>query len=291
MAFLHDIEVALLGKVKAAVGQQMMVAGNRVEIRAAIGWPQIDALHNIAKRDEHLALIAVYDRKVSKNSTRWSPITLGTTPHPTGITSTLSNNVIPGTFSVGLTLGGTVLVNDAVSIILSSVSRETTAIVVTAGPQDTPATMAANLAAAVNADPGMSALVFSSVAGAVVTLSSRVYDNLLVTSNVGNIADEVREVARRLRQYQIVLWARTEEERIAIGNPLEAMIGLTESQFGLNVGDGTFARLLYVNDHDVDDDTLQDVLRRDFFVSVDYAITTRDVIYSVLAPVPSFSVE
>lgn len=290
MAFLHDVEVALLNQVIAAVGSVLFVNGNRVDVDTAIGWPPEDALQDIAKKKNHSAIISIYDRKISRNSTRWMPITLGTNVSPTGITSTLSNSVIPAGGSVTITIGGAVLPNDAISAVLSAVSRETCGqVAVVSG--STPTDVAAQLAGQINGAADMSLLVSAAAAGPVITLTSLVTGDLNILSATGNIATATREIARRLRQYQIVLWARTEEERIAIGNRLELMVAQMESTFGVTCPDGTMARVNYVNDHDIDDATLEDVMRRDFFVSVDYAITAQDVLYSVLAPIPSFSVE
>lgn len=290
MATIHDVSVALLDMVQSAVGPAMIVVDQRVEIKAAIGWPQENVLQDLAKKQHHEAVIAIYDRRISKNSTRWMPSTLDRTVSPTGITSTLSDSVLQGEGEITITIGGNVLSNDAVSFVVNGVSRETDGVVYVTAPGDTLENVASGLAGAINGSAALQELLTAHTAGNVVTVSSQIPDPLNLISACGNIASELRELGRRNRQFQIACWTRTQEERLAITNPIESQIAINEADFGLCFSDGTVGRLLYVNDHDIDDDTLQDVLRRDFFVSVDYAITNRDVLYAVLAPIPRFTV-
>jgi hypothetical protein len=46
-----------------------------------------------------------------------------------------------------------------------------------------------------------------------------------------------------------------------------------------------------MSDYDLEDATLEDVYRHDFMVAMDYAVTTVDLLYAVLAPVLNFNVQ
>ena len=293
MATLHQLESAVLSAVQG-VTAAVFANGNLLNVKAAIGWPPEKTIMDVAKIEKHLALISVYDRKIAKDSTRWAPYTLGVTQNPTGITTVVSNDTVAASASVTITLGGTVLPNDAVSAVIANPGAfgpVTNAKVVTGSTGDTPTAMATKLAAAITGDATLSTWVTAVAVGAVVTITNRSSTSPLgIASYAGNVANRTMEVGRRLRQLQIACWARTEEERIALTNPIESMIANISANFGLRLADGTVARILYVNDHDIDDATLNDVLRRDFFVSADYAITSQDVLYSVLAPIPQYAV-
>ena len=104
-------------------------------------------------------------------------------------------------------------------------------------------------------------------------------------ANVGNGASRTREIGRRDRHLQVVLWTRTQDDRNTIGNAIDTQIAKLEADFGLTFPDGTLGRVLYAGDQQLDDATLADTYRRDFMVSVDYPITTIDALYAVLAPI------
>ena len=118
MASVHQLQAAVLQAVQGVTGG-VFADGNRVDVRAAIGWPAINDLQEVARRENHRSVIAVYDRKISKDSTRWSPYTLKEVIGVVGITTHLSNGVLPPLGTVTITLGGTVAANDAVSAVLT----------------------------------------------------------------------------------------------------------------------------------------------------------------------------
>lgn len=293
MATLHQLEKGILDQVTAVT--RGVVAGNRLlDVQAAIGWPSENKLMDIARRPGGVAAIAVYDRKISKDSTRWMPYTLGTDAPTPGLTRTLSNDIINPSASVELTVGGVPIANDAIAVVLeffgADIPQTDAQVVILNGSETLPA-IASSIAAAINGDDVLSTWVSAVAAGPVVTITNTLgAGHLGVAANIGNQAIETREIGRRNRQIQIVIWARTEEERNAVGDRIDQLVAVLSSQFGIQLPDGTWARLLYVNDHSSDDATLNDVLRRDFFVSADYAITSRDVLYAVLAPIPQFAV-
>jgi hypothetical protein len=110
-------------------------------------------------------------------------------------------------------------------------------------------------------------------------------------SYTGNGGTQTMEIARRERSVQITCWSRTQQIREGVVDPINNMIATDELNFGLTMPDGTVARLCYVNDFDIEDDTLEDVYRHDFMVSIEYPVTVLDQLYAVLAPIVGITVE
>lgn len=291
MTTLHQLEVALTQFVVQAT-QGANVQGRPIKIQAAPGWPPENALQEVGRIENHLCLIAIYDRRISKDSTRWSPKTVGMQVTAAGLTSSVSVVSIAAGGSAVIALGGTVKANDAVSCVLTNtgpIPHAQAADVVSAVATDTPSTMATKLAAKINADSVISTWVSAIASGADVTITNNSGHLLNIASYTGNNGVQVIELGRRLRQFQIAVWTRSEEEREAVGDPIESAIAGLQVNFGLLMPDGSSARVIYGSDHAFEDATLEDVLRRDFFLSVDYGITTQDYLYSVLAPIEQFA--
>jgi hypothetical protein len=306
MATLHQICAYLESLVESVIPKQIPVklAGGGVNImstKVAIGWPPINVLQDAARGNQ--GIVAVYDRRIARNSTRWNPVEVGRVVKPSTLQSSISNATILPLGSQTITLAGAVAPNDAVSAVLTNRGATFTASVagtfgtpaaaqvVTGGTGDTAATMATKLAAAINADQTLSTWVTAAAVGAVVTLTSILPGAALTLfSATGNTASRTQEIGRRLRQFQIACWAVPDEARSALTDPIEPLI----AQLSLSppaLPDGTFPRISYVNDHDIEDAAMEDLLRRDFFISADYAITAGDVLSSVLAPIPAFQVQ
>ena len=202
------------------------------------------------------------------------------------MTATVSNSgTVPGFGTATIQIGGPITPNDAVAIVYSHVKGTSGAVVVIASATDAPNTVAANLAAALNNDATASTLVHATAANNVVTLRSQISTPTTIVANVGNGATRTREIGRRDRHLQVILWTRTEDDRNSVGNAIDTQIAKLEANFGLTFPDGTLGRVLYAGDQQFDDATLADTYRRDFMVSVDYPITTIDALYAVLAPI------
>ena len=281
MATLHEVQAALQAAVSGAVASVTPVP------IVGIGWPSEHVLAN-ATRPGAAGLISVYDRKLSKDSTRWKPLTLSQT-----ITvATLTSSVATVTGGWTVSLAATPTVGDAVSVTatLGSVQSAAVAIAVSG---DTPATMAGKLASAVNGEATLSGWLQASASGSIVTLTA-LTNGLSVNSYTGNGGSEVIELGRRNRRFQVVVWANTEPQREAIGDPIEVLLAEMEIGFGsypqgLSFADGTVGRLEVESDYYLEDSTLFDLYRRDFLLSLDYPITTTDLLYAVVAPVLGFT--
>jgi hypothetical protein len=295
MATLHDLQNAIAQAVRGVVPKSQVVDGKLITTEIGIGWPPENALQNIARDNFKTALISVYDRRIVRNSTRWNPFTRKEVVTTAVLQSAVSQDVIAPLGSSEITLSETPILNDAVSAVLTNTALEpagAAAKVVIAGGADTPSTMATKLATAINGDATLSTWVTAVAVGPVITLTSLLtIGDLLLSSNTGNTAVRTQELGRRLRQFQIAVWAMPEDARRAISDPIEPMVAQLSLNFGLALSDGTLARIVYVGDHYIEDATLEDVLRRDFFLSADYAITAQDMLFSVLAPIEAFAVE
>lgn len=257
--------------------------------RTAVGFPDVGTLQAVARGDG--PLLSVYDRKVGRNTTRWSSAPVSTTITPATLTSS-APGTIPPLGASSLTLAGAPTAGDAVSAVLTDGGLSPpvqAAAVAVAVAGDTAATMATKLAAAINADPGCAVMVSAAPSGAAVVLTSRIVSVPLgLFTATANGGTQVREVGRRERQVQVIVWARTADDRAALSGALESAFGALDVAFGLTLPDGTAARVTYGNDFDLEDDTLEDVYRHDFLLAADYPVTTVDQLYAVVAPVAAY---
>jgi len=174
----------------------------------------------------------------------------------------------------------------AVGIVLSTTLNQAQAVVAIAGAADTPTTMAAQAATLLRADPIIMSWLTVSVLGPVVWLTSLLAGPpITVQANVGNGGTVQMEIGRRKRHFQVVIWARTPDDRNTVADPVEALIASLEANFGLTFPDGTMGRLTFSGDTQHDEATLSDTFRRDLLTCVDYGITVTDQTYAVLAPI------
>lgn len=289
MASLYAVLTALQSSVSAAVAP----LGISPAPQAAIGWPPVNRLQQIGQGTAGPA-ITIYDRRIGRNVTRWSPEVIAQTLTPATLTTAVDVQYMTRTSVVHITLGGTVTPGDAVSAVftrhMADGSQVMWAAVVSGGAS--PSDAATALAAAINADSLLSSWVTAVAAGPVVTLTAAfVNGSLVVASYTGNGGTQTREVARRERQVQIVQWTRTEEQRNLIAEAISQLLGNMDATFGLTLSDGTVLRVTYGNDFDLEDNTLQDVYRHDFLVSAEYPVTVQDQLYAMLAPVGAFTIE
>lgn len=128
-----------------------------------------------------------------------------------------------------------------------------------AAASQTPAQVAAALAAAIGADYG--GLV---VAGATITIPTGLRIGDLVVGTTGSVQ---REVRRQERQFQITTWAGTPALRSTVAKAIDA--ALAQVRF-LGFADGTGGRLQYRGSPVTDFDQRQGVYRRDLIYTVEY---------------------
>jgi hypothetical protein len=293
MASFYAIMGVLQQQIQAALTTPaIVVAGLTVVPATGVGWPPLKVLQDVARAGTANVPISIYDRKIGRNTTRWLPEVVAQTIVPATLTTALSRAIIPPLTATTITLGATVTPGDAVSALLSYPGKGSAAQVAVGGSSDTPTTLAAALAAQINADTTLNTWVTATAAGPVVTLSNIMSNVTLgLQSYTGNGGTQTMEIARRERSVQITCWSRTQQIREGVVDPINNMIATDELNFGLTMPDGTVARLCYVNDFDIEDDTLEDVYRHDFMVSIEYPVTVLDQLYAVLAPIVGITVE
>ena len=280
-----------LQKQVANLTTGLVVGGTPITVETGIGWPAVNALQNVARAANSLALVTIYDRKVGRDTTRWLPYTTSEITNAAGITSAISNTSCPFLGSVVVTLSGTPNLNDGLSFVANLIQngKQGAAAIIRAAAGDTLATMATKLAAAIMAEPTLSQWFRASASGAQVTVTSLLASNaLIVASYTGANGSVTTEVGRRERQFQITAWTRTELIRQAVTDPIDSYLSLAQVNFGPTLDDGTPVRLTVDNDFYLEDDTLEDVYRRDFLLRIEYPITSTDVLYAVLAPILAF---
>lgn len=301
MASLHAVEAAILAQVKP-VTTGLMFNNLPIEVQSAIGWPPEKTLQDNVRGST--SVIAVYDRKMAKNTTRWNPIILSTSLTNATLSSALSNTTLAPGATCTLTLGSNVTPGDAVSLVINNsalgvkVNFDNTTIqnvyaqVVVAGANDTPSSLAQALANAISSDPVLSTWVNVSDSGGVLTITSLLaIGTLTLQSNVGNGGMNTREIGRRERVFQVVIWSPTSDIRTVVSSQVEVLLQQLETNFSLSFSDGSFGRLYNQNDFDLEDATLADTYRHDFIFSIDYPITEQDALFAVLAPVPAYQIQ
>ena len=287
MTTIYDVMGALQKQVTAA-----LVGNSVTPIKCAVGWPPVNALQDLARNGG--SIVSIYDRKVGRNTTRWSPYTYDQQVIEATLTSHAGPTMPPmGTTTI--TLGGTVTAGDAVSCVLrapkANAPNGTAAVVAVSASGDTPTTMAAKLVTLFNADTTLSTWATAANVGTVVTLTNKLAADVPVESYTGNGGTQMRELTRRESQLQITCWAQTQAARLSLVAPITTLLSSLQVDFGLTFQDGTPGRLECENDFPIEDDTLEDVYRHDFLLRVEFPITTQDNLFAVLAPIPAFAVD
>ena len=295
MATLYSVLRAIQAQISAVTTGLVSLSpdtpGQALTVFTGSYWPSEKTLHdNVRKAHPDTggptALITIYDRGLASDATRWKPSNVSNTALPATMTVALSQTNIPALGTATLTFTGPLSIGDAVGIVLGTQLLGREAVVPIAVAGDTPATMAAKAVALFMADPLLAAMATATAVGAVMTLTSRSATAFTrTTAHVGNNGIRVKEVGRRKRHFQIVIWARTPDDRTTVSDPIEGLIAGLEADFGLTFADGTLGRMTFSGDTEHDQAILSDTLRRDFLVVVDYGITVTDTTYSVLAPI------
>lgn len=282
---------------------QAVVPAFQPPVHAGIDWPTREALDQVGQTGR--PIIALVDRQMARNSTRWMPVSIRQVLGVATVTLTRAPvlDEIPAGGSIDVTVGGTVGPNDAAALVLSNPvplpgtlttlgfgPKTAAAVAVNGTSAGSTAAIAAALVAKVQADPDLSAWLTASVVGSVVTLTNRLANVLRLACNVGNVRTDTREVGRWERHIQATCWARKQDDLERLTTPIEARLFQLQADFGYQNTDDTFVRLAVTGDVRHLEALLSDVYRRDLLFCIDYPITVTDIAYSVLAPIPEFAV-
>ncbi len=240
------------------------------------GWPSESTVMRVAT-GEVGPLASVYDEGVPRNTTRWHPIpAIADSVVTAGLAAALSAAVTSTTATV--TLSGTPKANDCVAVGGFNTPLAAQAASYTANATDTLDTIAAGLAAAINA---AMTVVTASASGAVVTLTAVGTVSLSVgVANQGTKTTEFKRVERRVR---VVLWTPSEATRQSYGDPIDSQLARLYAGYGFQTVAGDWVRLAYQSDQYVEQEQLRDIYRRDFRLTLEYGVTGQDVLYPVLS--------
>jgi hypothetical protein len=301
--YAPTLSVTWSANVSGEASETVGLAQAQMVPQIGIGWPPLSALQAVAQGGA--PLVTVYDRKVGRNVMRWNPYAYNQVAVPATLTTALApaSGMIQPSGTATITLGGTPGVGDAVSCVVNNRTvaqigldqvdlGQTAAQVVSAVGGDTASTMATKLAAAINGDATLSLWLSAAAVGPAVTLTSLIATApLTVQSYAGNGGTQEMELIRKERQFQVVAWTRTELQREQLCDPVDTALATAQATFsGVTDASGNPIRVLEVNDYDLEDDTQEDVYRHDFLVLLEYAVTTVDQLYAVLAPVVEYQV-
>jgi hypothetical protein len=315
VATLYSVLCALQAQISSVtqglISNSPDTFGKPLTVQVGLYWPSAKSLQNNVRVTNApgaigpTTLITVYDRGLAADSTRWLPTTVGSSlltnpPDPTQHMSvTPSEHFVQQLATMTLTFAGPIQIGDAVGIVFTGVLGQFSAAVVPiAVIGDTATSMATKAAALLTADPLISTWMTAIAVGPVVTLTSLLASSFTSVSvnvgaggsGIGGNNTQLTEIGRRRRHFQIVVWSRTADDRITVGDPIEMLIAQLEANFGLTFPDGTLGRLTFSGDTQHDEAVLSDTYRRDFMVCVDYGINVTDVTYSILAPISQFAV-
>ncbi len=278
MSSWRNMLSAVVTDLKAVIGTQSP------SYTIAVGWPPLALLQGVATAGAN-SVISVYDQGPARDTTRWMPFILGNVIVPAaGITTVIANPFIGPSASTTLTITGTPSFadGDAASFILGQglLGNTNAGVVYITHSADTLNTFTAGLAAAITA--AFSAKVTATAVANVITITNITSGNLTLSSNVGAGATLQQEVRRAMRSVGIHVWAQTPTIRDTLGDIIEGRLATLQATFGYNFSDGTWGRVTFQSDVNIEDDILQDVYRRDFMIGIDYGVTVADQVYTVL---------
>jgi hypothetical protein len=142
---------------------------------------------------------------------------------------------------------------------------------------DTLATLASGVATALNL-----AGVQASANGAAVTVA----DGGPLTVSLGGQGTLIRENAREKQVFQITVWAPTQALRLATSRAFEALL------MGLDVvalPDGSQGNIMFMRNMLNDHSQLENLYRRDVWMTVEYPITETTIAWDVVSVEPSLT--
>lgn len=267
MADLSDVETVMAAYVGGVVYPSGSGGASAIGAPCQIerGWPNAVALDASLKAGN--VTISVYaqqatERVTSRFQSQWQQLTQ---PAVT-LTATVAG--------LSITIGGAV----SASTQVVAIKANNLAYTYTAQSTDTPATIAAALAALI---PGATSN------GSVVSLAG----GSQIAARVSGIGSMAREVRRQERGFQVVIWSPTPALRDAAASVVDSGFAAISI---LALPDGFAANIKYQRTFTSDQSENEDLYRRDLFYSVEYPTTQTMNGYSValmpLAITPKFGV-
>ncbi len=274
MADIEDVSATLASTIAGLINTN----GAPVPVTVAPGWPLANDLNALII--EGKAHVSVYPQPgVTSNVTRFRKEWKEVSRVPLTLTATI-NDPFTITFGGSVTLPANIAVrflnNDYVYSCVDG---------------DTPASVAAGLAALINDSFGLSfgagmvmafplaspASIISTAAGAVLTIARG--DPNMRVAIVGE-GLMIRETARERQGFQITIWAPSQAIRVALSKAFEAAL---LSYDRLALPDGTDGILTYQRSMVSDNSELEGLYRRDIIVMVEYGITETAPAWTVVS--------
>jgi hypothetical protein len=247
----------------------------------------------IAKNQVQCSAISLFDAGLAHDSSRYHPRYSGNDqidpPYPCGITSTLSNWILPAQGSVTLEVAGATNLNDGLGFTLINGTewRGATAKAVAAGTSLS--AMATLLANNINADEVLQTLVQAITSGPSVIINSIARVAVKVMTATGNTGFKTKEWIRLKNPVLIKTFSATKEQRKALIVLINQIVGQLQSQANpiaqqyCAMPDGTWVRYKANNARVHRDYHQASLFCYDFLLDCDYSVTTQDDLWQVLA--------
>jgi hypothetical protein len=244
----------VLEALKTAASNALNAAGVAIPSVTIKGWPVAEDLKQYISDKQYV--LSLYPTGNSRNETRYRSNRVTTARPVVGLTATVSGNTITFSGTVAEPYNVHALVGNPIADALYQ-----------SGPTDNPTSVAAGVAAKINA-LGISGLSAASSAN-VTTVTGPLCKCNVSGSNPQMVSKEVSRVSRDI---QITVWAPDNDTRMAVGGVLENAFGGTDAHF-LPLGDGTALYVWFRTDRFNDAAEATDsVFRWDFIYEVEYGI-------------------
>lgn len=278
MAALPEVNAALL-----SLAQTALTAAGYSAATTCLYYPTDDMITGVA--DSKMPLVSIYLRQSSfqnRNMRYRRELDMGVC----GTAVSLNSLILPPgsiTLTLSYAVGQTaVQVSDAVAFYAKNgVYQQGASYTSVSG--DTLATMATNLAAAINTN-FIAESIIATASGAVVTITNNGSEGFQVATASGNVAIGFEAVLWASRTYQIITYSATLDDREALQGCIENMLAAAEDNYGVALTSGEFIRIKMNNGRSGDADVQKDVYRDDFIFTVDHAVDETQNLYTVLMP-------
>ncbi len=283
MATLDMVMSQIVGQVES----QLESAG-LTGVTVGEGWPGDDAVQDVRGGGKNLVSVS---HRMTTNLKKWTKFRRARTDMPCGIASALNHTNLPGLSTSQLTISlasGCSAVNryDTVSLV-AQFGIQSDAAMYIAGANETLTSMAAGLAAAINAQSLLGSWVSATAVGAVVTVTSKLSHGggLTVSTLCANSSNFSVTVGSALSSIQITVWADTIDNRYSIINPLQSFLQGFEGRWSFALANGENVSLKLKGARELDADRQKDLFDWFFLLDVEYYVDIIDPAYKVLAPI------
>lgn len=277
MATGEMVLYAVLSGVQNTIGASVSNNGVSVPVSTFLDFPSMETLQNSVV--SNTCLVSIFDHGGAKDVTRF--IKYRTIPDqivPAGVSVAVSNQNIPANSAITIQFSGVPTINDVFVLQLSLPLTlpycyfvPTSVVTLTE--------YVTNVQNSINNI--YSNILETSINNDTLTIKNNTDFPIFISASIGNLVNSFYEVGRRKRNIQVSVWSSQEQVRSIVGSMLETYFETVAFQFGLQLSDGTYARLELENDILMKDFQMQDIFRRDFFLDLEYSIMSTEQSYSI----------